>query len=395
MASSKREPLFTPDFLRVLASGHIFFLCFQSLVTTMPLYVAADHKWQVGMVVGTVSLASLLARPLAGFWVDRWGRRPFILLGTLLSALALGGYAISPNPYALLPLRILHGLALSLFTTANGALAFDLAPPQRRGEAVGFMTLASNSVILYGPLGAAILADRVGYVPYFLISSLLAMTMGPLALGLPKEQDRALLPGGPVRLRPVSAKALAPSLAFTGVSIGFGVVQAFLALLALERGLGNPGLFFLTVGLLMVLSRPLLGYAADRYGRGNVAVPGLVGLGVTMLLLAGTQDQGVFVALGALYGLSFSAAHVGLMTLAVERAGMAERGLAIATFGIAFDGGALLGSSALGPLADRAGLGSVYIAAGSTGFVGAAAAFLVSRTPAPRAAEEASPGRHA
>jgi len=128
-----------------------------------------------------------------------------------------------------------------------------------------------------------------------------------------------------------------------------------------------------------VISRPFLGYAADRYGRRSVAIPGLLGIGAAMILLAAVQGQAPFLALGILYGLAFSGAHVGFFALTIDRAGIAERGLAVATFGQAFDGGVVIGAIGLGPLADQAGLGAIFLAGGGLALLGGLASPLLTR----------------
>ena len=110
----KREPLWTANYLLILASMHLYFIGFFSTFTTLPLYLEEAAKWQIGMVVGIMGIAGMLIRPLAGHWVDRYGRRRFMLLGAALTALSFAAYALTDDPYLLLPVRVIHGISMEI-----------------------------------------------------------------------------------------------------------------------------------------------------------------------------------------------------------------------------------------------------------------------------------------
>jgi len=52
---------------------------------------------------------------------------------------------------SLLLLRVLHGIGWGAATTAASTLIADIAPPSRRGEAMGIFGMASNVAMAIGP----------------------------------------------------------------------------------------------------------------------------------------------------------------------------------------------------------------------------------------------------
>ena len=84
---------------------------------------------EVGLIIGILALTSLAARPLLGIWMDRAGRRGFLVAGAGIYVLASLGYWTIQSVGGLLLWRVVHGIGLATFSTAAASLAGDLAPP--------------------------------------------------------------------------------------------------------------------------------------------------------------------------------------------------------------------------------------------------------------------------
>ena len=101
-----------------------FFFSFFLLLPTLPLFLrrlgASDGA--IGLVMGCFAITSMLLRPFTGWGADRWGRRPFMLSGALVFAVAPLGYALSTAVVALVAVRLLHGTGMALYPTAATAL---------------------------------------------------------------------------------------------------------------------------------------------------------------------------------------------------------------------------------------------------------------------------------
>ena len=126
---------------------------------------SANKGTFLGLLVSTGLVVAILVQPLMGAVSDRttarWGRRkPFMLLGSLVSALFLLLMA-AVSTYALL-----FAVVILLQISANSAhgpyqgIIPDLVPRNQRGRASGFFGLANQVGILLGALVAGQFLDR-------------------------------------------------------------------------------------------------------------------------------------------------------------------------------------------------------------------------------------------
>lgn len=126
---------------------------------------SANKGTFLGLLVSTGLVVAIVVQPLMGAVSDRttarWGRRkPFMLLGSLVSALFLLLMA-AVSTYALL-----FAVVILLQISANSAhgpyqgIIPDLVPRNQRGRASGFFGLANQIGILLGALVAGQFLDR-------------------------------------------------------------------------------------------------------------------------------------------------------------------------------------------------------------------------------------------
>jgi MFS family permease len=364
-SGGRREPLWTADFLIVLVCSHLVFASFFSTYTTLPFYLEDAHEWQIGLVVGSMGIAGMFMRPLAGLWADRYGRRLLMVMGAGVAGLSLAAQALSHDPYLLLPLRVVNGVSMVLFVTAAFATVADIVPADRRGIAFGYVAMMNSLSQIYAPWLALTIARAWGFTPYFLAAAVVSGLASLLSSRVGGGRGGVRAPEGFTAAALVSRSTLLPASLFLSLAVSFGAIQAFLPLMAEDRGLGNPGLFFVLYGLAVVPLRPMAGAMADRRGRAVVFVPGLVAGGLAMLLLASASVQGMMLAAAVLFGLGFGGAHTALLAWTVDRAGSERRGVAMSTFGLAWDTGSGMGALTFGLMAGLASYGLVFAIAGA------------------------------
>jgi MFS family permease len=380
--AGRNGPLWTADFRIVLACTHLAFAGVFSTYTTLPLYLTDAHKWQIGLVVGSMGIAGMFMRPLAGLWADRYGRKLFMVIGSAVAALSLAACALSSDPYLLLPLRMVNGMGLVLFVTAAFTTVADIVPSDRRGVAFGYLAMMNSLPQVYAPWLGLTIARTWGFTPYFLTAAVVSGLPFFLSSRIGSGRGGARVPEGFTAAALVSRSTLIPASLFLSLTVAFGAIQAFLPLMAEDRELGNPGLFFVLYGVVVVPLRPVVGAVADRYGRAVVFVPGLVLGGLAMLLLATASMQGVMLAAAVLFGLGFGATHTALLAWTVDRADSEQRGVAMSTFGLAWDTGSGVGALTFGLMAGFVSYGGVFAMAGA--FPLAASMLFVAGSRLPR-----------
>ncbi|MFQ5830196.1 MAG: MFS transporter [Candidatus Methylomirabilia bacterium] len=367
--------LATRQFVLLWSASFAFFFSFYLLLPTLPLYAQrlGIAESAIGLIMGFFALSSMVMKPWAGWAADRYGRRPLLLAGTLIFLASALLYGWSRTAGALLLVRIFHGAGMGLYPTSATAIVGDLAPPARRGEAMGFFGVASNLALALAPALGVWVAEGLGFPLLFATSAV----AGALALGLTVSVRET----APTRLRvPFSAAtvlsrdAVFPSLILFCLMATYGVHVAFLPLYvhALERG--NPGIFFMAFALVVAAVRGFTGRLSDRMGRAPVTAAGML---LAALAMAGLALSGKLTALllvGALYGIGFGAANPSLMAWTVDRVSAEERGKAMGTFYTAWELGIGTGAIGFGFLLSASSFPAMFAVAAGVALLGSAAA---------------------
>src|SRR5919106_441209 len=140
-----RPKLLTQTFLLVALATLAYFIADGILLPTVPLYVEGPlggGSVAVGIVVGAFSISALLLRPWAGRLSDRRGRRLLMLAGASIFAFSVLGYHLADSIPAMIVMRAITGAGEALFFVGAASAISDLAPDERRGEALSFFSLA-------------------------------------------------------------------------------------------------------------------------------------------------------------------------------------------------------------------------------------------------------------
>lgn len=305
-------------------------------------------------VVQWVVLAYLLSTsallPIIGRLADMLGKKAIFLSGFAIYALGSLLCGLAPSIEVLIGFRALQGVGSAVLTSIGLAIVTDIFPAEERGRAIGVTGAVLSSGVVVGPTLGGFLVGGLGWswvflsgVPVGLAGFLLALRFVP---GYERgERQRFDLAGAAL----LFATLLALSLALTlGQGLGFahslvlGLFAASLlglaAFMAVERRVGQPlialelfadrtltvglvvgfisfvsiaGTIFLMpfylenvlgfpparVGLLMsvtpillVVTAPVAGWFADRYGERPITV---IGMSIILIgyLLLGTLSQ--------------------------------------------------------------------------------------------------------
>jgi len=353
----ENEKLFTRNFVLTTLSTFTLFTSFYFLLVTLPLYILiiGGTKSEIGLIIGVFTISAVLLRPHLGREVDRRGRKNVLIAGLLVFLLSMLLYDYARSVASLLLLRVLHGVGWGAATTAATTLIADIAPPRRRGEAMGFFGMAANVAMAIGPALSIMLLDATGFTMLFAISASIALVS--LLLVLPVSETIIAHPETPL----FSREAFFPSSIMFIVTLTYGAIVSFLPLFAREQGIENPGVFFTVFAVTLILVRVLAGKLSDIKGRRFVIVPGMVLITLGLWVLSNAGSLQYFLAAALLYGLGFGSVHPALIALLVDRVGEMGRGAAMGTFTAAFDLGIGAGSILLGIVLQFSGFKEMYL----------------------------------
>lgn len=181
------ERLFTPAFALLAFCELAYFSAAGLTIPLTPLFaegpLGADELW-VGITVGAFSVTAVALRPFAGRTSDRRGRRPLLIGGALLCALAMAAHAVTTELAMLIVLRLVLGVAEAFYFVAGISALADMAPRGRAGEAISFNSLALYLGVALGPLLGEALLDVGGFELAWLGGAGLILLATLLALGI-------------------------------------------------------------------------------------------------------------------------------------------------------------------------------------------------------------------
>ncbi|MDT5180995.1 MAG: hypothetical protein QOJ95_5193, partial [Mycobacterium sp.] len=173
-----RPPLITPRFVLIVASGLAYFFALAMLTPVLPLYVKGPlhgNGFSVGIGVGAFAVGAVLLRPFAGRLGDRAGRRWLVIGGAAVVAVSIAAYGVIDSLAWLVLARFVTGIGEAAFFVGAATMITDLAPVERRGEAVSYWSIAVYGGLAFGPaLGEFVLGhDR--FVLTWIVSAGLAL----------------------------------------------------------------------------------------------------------------------------------------------------------------------------------------------------------------------------
>lgn len=302
----------------------------------------------IGLLVAAVTITGIFVKLPSGSLADLFGFRQLMLVGLLVKATGPFLYLPVWSWPQLLAVRFFHGLSTALYAPAASAQVAK-AYPQERGRRLGTYGAAENAGVVLGPvIGAAILA-RTSFTFAFLVSGAIGVTA--LLTILPFPRDRPV--GHPAQgtgealhnmLRGLRQIIGDPAIRLVSLMeatlfMGVGTLQAYLPLYALivHISVAQIGLLFGAQGVASILSRPLMGGAADRIGRRPFIVAGVTVCAAVLIAVPHVAAFWVLLVLSTIFGLGTAMVTPSTTAMIGDLTQGGEFGAAMGVFGSLWD----------------------------------------------------------
>jgi len=266
----------------------------------------------VGLVEGLAEGAASITKLAAGFFGDRFRKRPLIGLGYGLAAIGKVLAAVAFGWPQVLFARVLDRFGKGLRGPPRDALIVEGIPAQARGRAFGFHRAADTLGAVIGPLlgllGYQLLDHQIRPL---LVLAVLPAVLSVLLVAAVREQSREPRVAHPVSVFRGASELPRTYWQVVAILVVFSLANFPDALLLLrlhDIGFSVPALFLAYVGYNLVYatgSYPA-GVLADRLPRQRVFGIGLLFFAVGYLGLGLTHSHLLAWVVLALYGL-FSA----------------------------------------------------------------------------------------
>lgn len=172
------------------------FLVFMGISLVIPVVpTIMDELYLSGSVVGYLvaafALFQLIASPISGRWVDRYGRRRMILIGLVIFAFSEFLFGIGQDVYVLFASRILGGISAAFIMPGVTAYIADITTMEYRPKALGYMSAAISTGFIIGPGVGGFLAGIGTRIPFFFAAgfALMAFVVSILFMHEPERYE--------------------------------------------------------------------------------------------------------------------------------------------------------------------------------------------------------------
>jgi len=260
-----------------------------------------------------------LMRPIGsvviGFYGDRVGRKPAMILSFTLMGAAILGLALTPSyaqigiaaPILLVTFRLTQGFALGGEVGPTTAFLVEAAPINRRGLYVSIQYMTQDMAVLGAGVVGFVLSTRLSAQALdawgWRLAFLLGTAVVPLGLSMRRrlpetmhEEDRRAAAAAhhhvPVRL---VVLALMMMMSVSTYLFGLDYITTY-AQDSLHMSVGMAFGATVVVGIFAVMADPLSGLLSDRLGR----KPVMIGAGAVLLMVVVPS----FVAMNRIHGAS-------------------------------------------------------------------------------------------
>ena len=364
------QKILTRDFVLCFFAQFAFTFVFFSLIPTLPIYLSKlrSTEAEIGVLIGIFFFSSLVLRPLIGRALTKIPEKNFMITGTILFALTSVAYLLASPFWPLLIVRLFQGIGFAFFHTASFTLIANISPEAHRGQSLSYFYLANNLSGALGPSLGMFLINDFSFSLLFLVCLGLSLCSLFITYKLGRRQVAPLQDSSIEDGFFLSRKALPPSIIGSFSLFTWGALAAFFPLYAINHGVANPGLFFTTIAIMLILGRALGGKMLDLYSKERIILPCLFTYIISMIILAFSKTLPMFILVAVIYGIGHAFLMPTLMVYTLDRMGSSP-GPAMGTFTAITDLGISLGPVIMGIIIHTANYPIMFLCLALTGFV--------------------------
>jgi MFS family permease len=363
--------LWTKDFVIVSAENFFAYFTYYILVATITIYATDRFHASpsiAGLAAGIFIIGTLIGRLFAGRSIEQVGRKKMLYIGFISFLITTLLYFAIKNLGLLIVVRILHGAAFGVTSTATGTIVADIIPHERRGEGIGYYALSTTIAAAIGSFLGMYVIQHTSFIMNFVIC-LAVLTISFLAAFLLKVPKTELTSKELEKMKAFKwdnffeSKAFPISVVCFIIAFCYSSVLSFLTSYSKEINLeAVASFFFIAYAVAILVSRPLTGPWFDKYGENAVIYPTFLLFTAGLILLGFAHHAFSLLLSGILVGFGYGNFLSNAQAVAIKVSPKQRMGLATSTFFIFADGGVGIGPFILGFLIPVIGYRETYIA---------------------------------
>jgi len=361
--------LWTRDFIIITLINFFLVLNFYLLIVIITQFALQSFHAslaQAGLAASIFVIGSVIGRLISGKEIEQQGRKKTLIIGTLLGLGMSVLYFYVSNLFLLDLVRLTHGIAYGISSTATGTIVANIIPTSRRGEGIGYYMLSNTLATAIGPFLGLFLIHFGNYNAIFgvcFLSSLLSLISAFLIkvpeITLDIEQKKQMQ--GFAWKNFFEVNALPISLICAITYFCYSSVLAFLSIYAKEINLVEAsGFYFVVYSAIILITRPFTGRLFDLKGENMTLYPAFIACMIGMILMAQAHASITLLLSGIFLGFGIGVIQSCGQALAVKMTPSHRFGLAISTFFIFADIAIGIGPFLLGYLIPYTGYRGLF-----------------------------------
>jgi len=404
MTTSDTTPA-SPAQRHLLVAGLICYgfdaMDFMILTLALPLLISQWHLTlgQAGLL-GTAGMIGVgLSALVVGWYADRYGRRPALILSVIVFALFTAAIALARNRWEVMGLRFIAGFGIGGVWGVITTYIKEVWPAHRRASAVSWVLSSWPVGVSVAALLAAAVLPSLGWRALFLCGAAALLGAAYVYRFVPESEawqaNRARKSGaraGDIRrifTGGYGRNTIVATLVASAALIAYWGINTWLpTFLVKEHGLAasRMSLYLLVLNAGMFCGYPLLAWLANRIGKRRALIVSFLVVCAVVPIYAGLNNPSAILILGPIMAVGF--AQTGLMGAYFPELYPTEvRSLGA---GFCFNVGrgiAAIAPFALGQLATSIGLGN-SIALCGIGYLAAGLLMVLLPERAPHAVDD-------
>ncbi|WP_436966190.1 MFS transporter [Staphylococcus shinii] len=363
------DKLWSKDFISVTIVNFLMYLIHYTLIVTVTIFTIDKYhasESMGGLAAGIFIIGMLFGRLASGRVIDNLQPKKVLLFGIIFSIITVGLYFAIHSLLILMIVRLLHGIAFGLSSTATGTISSRIIPEKRKGEGIGYYALSVTTASAIGPFCGIILNQQFGFQSIFIVSLIVivvALIVSLLIKGLPKVSVQT---SNTEKITGVAAyiqkEALPISFVIIFVGIAYSSVLSFLTVYTEQINLATASSFFFVVyAVSTFVTRPFTGKIYDNYGENKAMYPVLISFTFGLILLSLTHTSILLLIAAIFIGIGYGTIIPTAQAIAIQQSPIDKIGLATSTFYMFADFGAGIGPFVLGVVIPLMGYRNLYL----------------------------------
>ena len=358
--------LWNRNFILVNLGNFLMYNAFYMLLPILPLYLANQLQASesvIGTILSLYTIAALITRPIAGFWLDKVTRKPLMMCFYLFYISMCLSYTLAASLGLFFIIRFVHGIAFGSSTVGINTMAVDIIPEERRGEGLAIYTSSTSLAMATGPVISLFMYENGILFSNIFIAVFCVGLTGFLATANIKAKKQAEFSTKKFSISNLLLKAGLPEAAvMVLLTFGYGIITVYLSIYAKEEvGIQQGVGYYFTIFSAGLVAARLSSAMILKSGKFiTVFAMGIVSLIIGFFIVAFVHNPIAFfssaICMGVGYGLISPTAQTMIINLGQD----SERGAANATYLTFFDLGVGAGVFFGGVIAQYSNYSTAY-----------------------------------